>query len=79
MAGTFVEACVLPEAELADQEAPDSLRDQEDQRERTWQEIVLRRGQQEFRQHLLVRYGFRCQMTGCDVTDVLEGRTHHSV
>jgi|JI6StandDraft_1071083.scaffolds.fasta_scaffold66006_3 hypothetical protein len=72
MAGTFVEACVLPEAELADQEAPDSLRDQEDQRERTWQEIVLRRGQQEFRQHLLVRYGFRCQMTGCDVTDVLE-------
>lgn len=48
---------------------PDSI---EDARARTMASIVLRQGQQAFRQALLAAYEGRCAITGCDVAAVLE-------
>lgn len=43
-----------------------------DSRRRVLAQIVRRRGQQEFREKLLVAYGCRCAVTGCDAVEVLE-------
>lgn len=43
-----------------------------DSRRRVLAEIVRRRGQQEFREKLLVAYGGRCAITGCDAVEALE-------
>ncbi|MCW5691259.1 MAG: HNH endonuclease [Pseudolabrys sp.] len=48
---------------------PDSI---DDQRERSFRAICVRRGQAEFRASLLEAYGRRCAITGCAVEDVLE-------
>ncbi|WP_240006237.1 HNH endonuclease [Pseudaquidulcibacter saccharophilus] len=44
----------------------------EDARKKTLRSIVLRRGQAGFRNQLLQAYDFKCAITGCDVTEVLE-------
>jgi len=44
----------------------------EDARERVIRGIKIRRGQRNFRDALLVAYGSRCAITGCNITDVLE-------
>lgn len=43
-----------------------------DARERVLGQIVRRRGQQEFREKLLVAYEGRCAITGCDAIEALE-------
>jgi hypothetical protein len=43
-----------------------------DSRRRVLAQIVRRRGQQEFREKLLVAYGGRCAITGCDAVEALE-------
>jgi putative restriction endonuclease len=43
-----------------------------DSRQRVLAQIVRRRGQQEFRERLLVAYGGRCAITGCDAVEALE-------
>ncbi|PZF75817.1 hypothetical protein DK847_16475 [Aestuariivirga litoralis] len=43
-----------------------------DQRNKVLREVRARRGQQRFRKGLIRRYGARCQITGCDITDLLE-------
>jgi putative restriction endonuclease len=43
-----------------------------DSRQRVLAQIVRRRGQQEFRERLLVAYGRRCAITGCDAVEALE-------
>lgn len=43
-----------------------------DARKRVERTITERRGQQAFRDGLMVAYGGRCAITGCDVRDVLE-------
>lgn len=43
-----------------------------DSRRRVLAQIVRRRGQQEFREKLLVAYGGRCAITGCDAIEALE-------
>jgi hypothetical protein len=45
---------------------------QDDARERVLREVVQRRGQQKFRQSLIVAYGGCCAITGCPVTPLLE-------
>lgn len=49
--------------------SPESLKDE---RERKLQEIVQRRGQPDFRYNLIVAYGGRCAVTGCDAEAALE-------
>ena len=44
----------------------------EDERKKTLREIEQRRGQPDFRRCLLVAYGRRCCVTGCDAVDALE-------
>ncbi|NMM29692.1 MAG: HNH endonuclease [Cellulomonas sp.] len=44
----------------------------EDARIRVLAEVVRRQGQQDFRRRLLVAYGRRCAISGCDVEGVLE-------
>jgi hypothetical protein len=44
----------------------------EDARTRTLRAIVTRQGQPKFRRDLLVAYGRRCAISGCDVVHVLE-------
>ncbi len=59
-------------------EEADSPRDPEyvapagDLRDMAWQQIKKRRGQSQFRNILLKRYGGRCAVTGCSVVAVLE-------
>jgi putative restriction endonuclease len=43
-----------------------------DSRQRVLAQIVRRRGQQEFRERLLIAYGGRCAITGCDAVEALE-------
>lgn len=43
-----------------------------DSRQRVLAQIVRRRGQQEFRERLLVAYGGRCAITECDAVEALE-------
>jgi putative restriction endonuclease len=43
-----------------------------DSRQRVLAQIVRRRGQQEFREKLLVAYGGLCAITGCDAVEALE-------
>ncbi len=43
-----------------------------DSRRKVLAQIVRRRGQQEFREKLLVAYGGRCAITGCDAVEALE-------
>lgn len=43
-----------------------------DEKERVLQEIVRRRGQQKFRENLIVAYNGMCAVTGCDVVAALE-------
>ena len=43
-----------------------------DSRQRVLAQIVRRRGQKEFREQLLVAYGRRCAITGCDAVEALE-------
>jgi hypothetical protein len=59
------------ESALSDEGYFDAL-DPKDERHRQRREIVQRRGQPEFRRKLLVAYGGRCAVTGCDVADALE-------
>ena len=47
-------------------------KNENDARERIERTIVLRRGQQAFRQKLLSLYGGKCILTGCDAEQVLE-------
>lgn len=49
----------------------------EDARNRVLASIVRRRGQAAFRQKLLVAYGERCAVTGCDLVQVLEAAHIH--
>lgn len=44
----------------------------EDHRDRILRQIRERRGQQNFRNALITRYGPRCQFTGCEIVDVVE-------
>ena len=44
----------------------------EDERKRTLREIAQRQGQPEFRRDLLIAYGHRCCITGCNAVDALE-------
>ena len=48
----------------------------EDARRRVMSSIVRRQGQRPFREALLLAYGGRCAVTGCDVTDALEGHRY---
>lgn len=43
-----------------------------DERERRLREVVMRRGQPDFRARLIGAYGGRCAMTGCDAIAALE-------
>lgn len=43
-----------------------------DERQRTFREIVERRGQPDFRNKLIVAYAGRCAVTGCDAVAALE-------
>jgi putative restriction endonuclease len=43
-----------------------------DKRSVVVRQIAQRRGQQQFRNVLLGRYGYRCMMTGCKLLDVVE-------
>ena len=62
---------VESEALLAEQGAF-SPEDQADAREWVNRAVVLRRGQKQFRDKLLLAYGERCAITGFDCVDVLE-------
>lgn len=42
------------------------------ERERRLREVVVRRGQPEFRSRLIAAYGGRCAVTGCDALAALE-------
>lgn len=62
-------AAAEDEAQHSDVFNPQSI---EDARRRIAANIVRRRGQPAFRQHLFTAYGGRCAVTGCNVVDVLE-------
>lgn len=53
-------------------DAPFDPSNLQDARDRILRSIAQRRGQSEFRRALIVAYGGRCAITGCDVLDVLE-------
>lgn len=60
---------------LGDDEAnedPDLTPEGQDRREAVLRSIRLRRGQQEFRNALIKRYGGRCTFSGCSILGILE-------
>jgi len=46
--------------------------DEADERESIMQQVMIRRGQQAFRQALINRYQGKCLVTGCQILDILE-------
>ncbi len=64
-----VQAQLGPEAAGRDEAAPD---DREDDREWVNRQIVARRGQRAFREHVTAAYGRRCAVRKCTVPDILE-------
>lgn len=43
-----------------------------DEREKIWRAIMLRRGQQKFRDALRSAHGDKCMVTGCEILEILE-------
>jgi len=64
-------------AELDEASASDAPLSDEDARKRTLRQIAARQGQSGFRAELIIAYGGRCAVTGCDVTYVLEAAHLH--
>lgn len=53
-------------------EGPDLTPEGQDRRKEALRSIRLRRGQQEFRNALIKRYGGRCAISGCSILSILE-------
>ena len=69
---TEIELLSSEQEEVASARQDFDPRDTIDARERILAQIVRRRGQREFREKLLLAYGRRCAITGCDLVEVLE-------
>ncbi|WP_194726432.1 HNH endonuclease [Noviherbaspirillum malthae] len=65
-------ADLAQESEVIEQHSYFNATDPQDERKRRLREVVQRRGQSEFRRALLLAYGERCAVTGCDAADALE-------
>jgi putative restriction endonuclease len=66
----FVAAMAVPEGGA--EKPSDSPASRIEERRRVLQEISLRRGQPQFRERLIRRYGLRCQISGYDFSPAIE-------
>jgi ribosomal protein L37AE/L43A len=66
----FASNLVPPDIEEPDEEA--AIQSMIERREQVLRQISLRRGQRKFREKLIKRYDAVCQVSGCDILDIIE-------